>query len=368
MKSILVLVYAAVYSQLADAIDFYVAPNGSDNNAGSTASAAFQTLSKAQQAVRSQIASSMTGNITVHIASGIYTLSTPLKFTAADSGKNGFSVNWVGPGALISGGHKVTGWTAGSNGVYSASVPAGLKSRNLYVNGKASNFARKKIANRKDFSYTSTSMKWTSSSYDWITSTAGITNGELRFINSFADRYAPIQAAGNRELVMKQNTWYNQLWGYDTIPKNNADFGVWVQNVLALLTEGGQFYHDSAAGKVYYKPLTGEKMENIEAYLGVAETLLVFGGTYDAPVHDIVFTDISFVSSTIDTRNDYAKPHHRHIRRGCSRGSLDMSTNRRVAIFAKTRPTTHPILNRLAHSGAKCHPPFRSAQPEISPS
>lgn len=297
MISLLFLVYGALCSQLAAALDFYVAPNGSDNNAGTSAGAAFQTLSKAQQAVRSQIAGSMTGNITVHVGAGIYTLSTPLRFTADDSGKNGFAVNWVGPGALISGGYKVTGWTAGSNGVYSASVPTSLKSRNLYVNGKASNFARKKIANRKDFSYTSTSMKWTSNSYDWLTSTPGIANGELRFINSFADRWAPIKATGNRELVMKQNTWYNQLWGYDTIPKNNADFGVWAQNVLALLTEGGQFYHDSAAGKVYYKPLTGERMETIEAYLGVAETLVVFGGTYDAPVHDISFTDISFVSS-----------------------------------------------------------------------
>lgn len=304
MKSILPLVYAGLCSQFAVALDFYVAPNGSDNNTGTSATSAFQTLAKAQQAVRSEIASSMRENVTVHVGAGIYTLSTPLKFSAEDSGKNGFKVNWVGPGALISGGRKVTGWTAGSNGVYSSAVPAGLKSRNLYVNGQASNFARRKIANRKDFTYTSTSLKWTSSSYDWLTSTAGIANAEMRFINSFADRYAPIKATGNRELVMKQNTWYNQLWGYDTIPKNNADFGVWVQNALALLTEGGQFYLDSAAGKVYYKPLSGERMESIETYLGVAETLVAFGGTYDAPVHDISFTDISFVSASLLHRKD----------------------------------------------------------------
>ncbi|PVH97998.1 pectin lyase-like protein [Periconia macrospinosa] len=279
------------------ATDFYVAPNGSDNNAGTSASQAFQTLPKAQQAVRSQLAGGgSSSNITVHVGSGTYTLSTPLIFTAADSGKNGATVKWTGSDALISGGYKVTNWTAtGTNGIYTANVPVGTQSRNLYVNGKASNYARKKIANRKDLQYTSTSIKWTSSAYDWITSTKGIEGAEVRFINSFADRVAPVQAvAGTRELVMRQNTWFNQNWGYDTISKPNADFGVWVQNALALLSDGGQFYLDSKAGKVYYKPLNGEDMRTAQTYLGVLETLVVLGGTYDSPVHDIVFENLSF--------------------------------------------------------------------------
>jgi hypothetical protein len=295
MTSKIILICAAFCTRIVAGVDFYVAPNGSDNNTGTSAGAAFQTLPKAQQAVR-QVTKGMTGNITVHVGSGIYTLSAPLKFTAEDSGQGGFAVAWVGKNALISGGRKITGWTAGSNSVYSANVPVGTKSRNLYVNGQASNYARRKI-NRKDFSYTTTSMKWTSGSYDWITSTAGIANAEVRFINSFADRYAPIKSTGNRELVMKQNTWFNQNWGYDTISKPNADFGVWIQNALALLTEGGQFYLDSGAGKVYYKPLSGENMGSVDAYLGALETLVVFGGSYDNPVHDISFEGLSFVSS-----------------------------------------------------------------------
>jgi hypothetical protein len=288
------LICAALCNQLAIAADFYVSPTGSDSNAGTSATAAFQTLPKAQQAVRSQLAGTVNDNITVHVGAGTYTLSAPLKFTADDSGKNGFSVNWVGSDALISGGLKVTGWTAGSNGIYSANVPVGTRSRNLYVNGQASNYARRKV-NRKDLTYTSTSVKWTSGAYDWITSTPGIANAEMRWINSFADRYAPIKSTGNKELIMEQNTWFNQNWGYDTISKPNADFGVWVQNAFGLLTEGGQFYLDSGAGKVYYKPLSGEKMESIEAFLGVSETLVVFGGTYANPVHDVSFQDISFV-------------------------------------------------------------------------
>jgi hypothetical protein len=277
------------------AADVYVSTTGSDSNDGLSEAKAFSTLTKAQQAVRAQI-SSMNANITVRIAPGTYELTAPLVLTAQDSGKNGFKVNWVGAGATVSGGRKLTGWTAGTNGVYSASVPQGTKSRNLYVNGQASNYARRKIANRKDLTYTASSIKWSSGTYDWITSTSGIEQAEVRFINSFTDRYAPIQGKGNRELIMKQDSWFNNNWGYDHVAKPNADFGVWVQNALALLTEGGQFYLDSKAGKVYYKPLSGENMATVDAHLGVLETLVAVGGTYDAPAHDITFQDLSFVS------------------------------------------------------------------------
>jgi hypothetical protein len=275
--------------------DVYVSTTGSDSNDGSSEAKAFATLTKAQQTVRGQI-SSMNANITVRIAPGTYVLSSPLSFTAQDSGKNGFAVNWVGLGALISGGRKLTNWTAGSNGIYSTTVPTGTKSRNLYVNGQASNYARRKVANRKDFTYTTTGITWTSGSYDWITSTAGIESAEIRFINSFTDRYAPIQGKGNKQLIMKQNWWFGNNWGYDHVAKPNADFGVWVQNALALLTEGGQFYLDSAQGKVYYKPLNGENMATADTRLGILETLISVGGTYDAPAHDITFQGLSFVS------------------------------------------------------------------------
>jgi hypothetical protein len=292
---------AATLGALASAADVYVSPAGSDSNTGASGSP-FKTLPKAQQAVRTLLAgSSASEDITVHVADGVYALTAPLVLTAADSGKDGRSVTWRadGTGATVSGGIRVTGWTAGSNGVYSAAIPAGTKSRNLYVAGKAANFARRKLANRKDFSYTQTGMSWTSGQYDWLQTTAGIAGAEVRFINSFTDRYAPIQSVGSRQLVMVQNSWRNNIIGYDTVNNNNADFGVWVQNALALLSEGGQAFVDSAAGKVYYKPLAGEDMATVEAYLGVQEVLVAIGGTsYEDPAHDIVMSGLNFAHTT----------------------------------------------------------------------
>lgn len=287
---------AAILSQHAAAVDVYVSPAGADTNAG-TADKPLRSLPAAQKAVRDLLAKSTAENITVNLAPGVYALSAPLVLTEKDSGNNGISVNWVGPGAVISGGIEVTGWTAESNGIYSAKVPVGTKSRNLYVNGKAANLARRKV-NRNDLVYTSTSVTWSNSGLDWLSNTKGIDKAEMRWISSFTDRYSPIQSVKNRELVMKQNSWFHNNWGYDHISKPNADFGVWVQNALALLVDGGQFYLDSAAGKVYYKPLAGENISAVKAYLGVLEVLVSIGGTsYSTPAQNIYFKDISFVSS-----------------------------------------------------------------------
>ncbi|GAB1317089.1 Xylanase A [Madurella fahalii] len=302
MKPLLLL--AGLLLGSVEAADIYLSPNGADINDGTSEAKALKTVPAAQQAVQAQLAKSPSENVTVRLAPGTYTLSAPLRLTDKDSGKPGTWVKWVGQNATMSGGLQVTGWTAGSNGIYSASVPVGTKSRNLYVNGKASNFARKMI-NRKDLQYTNTSVKWTNPGLDWITSVEGIAKAEMRWINSFTDRYAPILAAKNRELVMKQNWWFLNTWGYDHIAKPNADFGVWIQNALPLLSEGGQFYLDSAAGKVYYKPLNGENMAMAETYLGILETLVVIGGdTYASPAHDISFSGIDFAHTTWNAPTD----------------------------------------------------------------
>jgi hypothetical protein len=290
---------SALIFGLASATDFYVSPDGSDDNAGDSVEQSFQTLIRAQEAVRELATEAMSEDISIHLASGIYTLSEPLRFDGADSGKNGYMVNWIGDNATLSGGLRVTHWKEESDGIYSASVPEGTESRNLYVGDWAANFARQKLDNRTHFTYTANGMTWSDSRYDWLMSTPGLENAEVRFINSFTDRVAPILGVGNRELIMRQHAWANQIIGWDHVANPFADFGVYVQNALALLTDGGEFYFDSDAGTVYYKPLDGEDMGTIDTYLGVQETLISVGGTYDEPAHDISFSGIKFVSPHI---------------------------------------------------------------------
>lgn len=285
-------------TSLVSAVDFYVSHSGSDANNG-TLEAPFQSLHQAQSAVRNELGQNPNDNITVYVDDGEYILSEPLNFTSADSGSSDHQVLWTASGsnAVISGGTRITGWTLNdTTGIYSATVPPGMLSRNLYVNGSAANYARRYL-NRTHFQYTRSSITWELPEYDWLMATPDIAGAEIRAINSFTDRYAPIEAVGDRQLVMLQNCWRNQIIGYDTFVQPNADFGFWVQNALSLLSEGGQFYLDSDAGIVYYMPLAGEDMSIVDSYLGTLEALVILGGTYDDPVHDIAFEGLNFVSS-----------------------------------------------------------------------
>jgi hypothetical protein len=289
----------ALFVARVSSLDFYVSPSGSSNSSRlESGSNVFQSIPAAKGAVRAKIASGMSEDITVHVSDGTYYLDSPLNFTTADSGKNGHTVLWKasGPNVTISGGLKLQNWVEDpTKGIWRAAIPQGTKSRNLFVNGWAANYARKKLV-RGNFTATNTSYTWNDPKFDWLMQTPGIEKAEIRSIQSFTDRYSPIAGVSNRSLVMVQPVWENNIIGWDHIGSPFADFGLWVQNALALLEEGGQHYVDSDAGLVYYKPLDGENMATVDTHLGILEALVTVSGTYDEPAHDISFEGFHFAS------------------------------------------------------------------------
>jgi hypothetical protein len=288
-----------LFASIASALDIYVAVTGDDGNDGSVGSA-LASPAQAQVAVRELLSNGAIDDITVHVESGLYQLEEPLNLTAADSGRNGSTVTWLAEGSdvTISGGLRVSGWQLNeTSGIYTAQIPPGTESRNLYVNGKAANYARSTLQ-RRFFDFDNETVSWNTSEYDWIMSTPGLERAELRGINSFTDRYAPIESVGNKSLVMRQHSWRNNVFGYDTIIAPNADFGFYIQNALALLDEGGEFFLDSNAGTIYYMPLDGEDMDTADTWLGVLEGLVFVQGTPDDPIHDITFRGFNFAHTT----------------------------------------------------------------------
>lgn len=129
----------------------YASPSGT----GSACSSAQPcSLSAAQAAVRSQVAS-MSGDIIVQLADGVYRPAAPLKFTSADSGSGGHTVSWqAAPSAhpVITGAKAVTGWSLAdsSKNIWKASIGAGVDTRQLYVGGVEATRARTTV-NRSDF-------------------------------------------------------------------------------------------------------------------------------------------------------------------------------------------------------------------------
>jgi hypothetical protein len=155
---------------------------------------------------------------------------------------------------------------------------------------------------RSDFNTTNSSMLWDSSEYDWIMEVGDLDGAEIRAVQAFTDRVAPIERVLDREMLMTRPSWDNNIIGYDTFSNPdgfyNVEFLTWIQGALSLLEEGGQYYLDSENGTVYYIPLDGEDMETLDAWLGVKEALVAVGGTYDEPAHDIAFEGISFAHTT----------------------------------------------------------------------
>ncbi|KAK7968901.1 hypothetical protein PG988_007974 [Apiospora saccharicola] len=71
------LLAGSLLASIVFATDFYLSPDGSDSNGGTSASQAFKTLTKAKEVVRAQIGKSLAEDVNVHVAAGVYTLTAP---------------------------------------------------------------------------------------------------------------------------------------------------------------------------------------------------------------------------------------------------------------------------------------------------
>jgi len=352
--------YSAAY-----ALNFYV----STENVHGREQQSFSSLSEVQQAVRDVISKGMNEDIIVLFADGTYYLPDgTLNFSSADSGQNGHTVYWKASGsaATISAGMKVSGWIKNATtGIWHASIPKGTQSRNLFVNGWAAQYARTAL-NRTYFKATNTSYAWDNSEYDWLMTTPGISSAEIRSIQSFTDHYAPIKAIGDRELIMAQYTWQNQICCWDDIADPYADFGLYVQNALVLLDEGGEFYVDSEADLVYYMPLDGEDMTTAETYLGLLEAVISISGTYEDPAHDISFENLNFVSGKLSRYlpSSVADFCHGHIQHGFELAATAMLTSK-LEDTSGLMSATQPLKLQEA-IGTRTRAEFKSVQPTIS--
>jgi hypothetical protein len=272
----------------------YASPSGTGTSCTATQPC---SVPGAQAAVRSQNGS-MSGDIVVQLADGVYRLSEPLRLTAADSGNNGYRVLWqAAPSArpVISGARAVTGWSvvdAGRN-IWRANVPTGINSRQLYVNGAVATRARTQV-NRADFSFTSTGMRFSNSALNYLNNLGNQNRVEVESVNSFTDRYSPVQSISGNFLTMQQPAWNNNTFGYDTLTQPHRAGPLYLANAYEFLDSPGEWYLNPGTGALSYIPLAGQNMSAVSVELPVLQSLVDVGGTYDAPAHHISFSGITF--------------------------------------------------------------------------
>jgi hypothetical protein len=237
----------------------------------------------------------MTTDVVVELADGTFHLTEPLALGPQDSGTNGHRVLWVAaPGAtpVFSGGTRVTGWTpvAGREGVFEATVPADIDTRQLFVDGVRGQRARGAL--RPD--------GWARSETGFVApdeSMASWSEPTAAEIVSFREWKAlrcPIASVDGRAVAMAQPCWKNAN-AHDRYTMVDV---TWVENAPELLDEPGEWYLDRSADRLTYHARTGEDLATAEVVVGTTQTLVSLHGTIDRPVHDIGFEGVTFSYDT----------------------------------------------------------------------
>lgn len=279
-----------------DDTTLYVSPNGDDNGDGSVI-CPFKTVERARRAVACRN-SSMDSDITVYILPGTYLLEDSLRFTAEDSGTNGFNVIYRGAGegrTVLSGGKKIEGWTLYDDKKNIWRAPAnGIRSRQMFVNGK-----------RVWRASTTNVPKMKDSDVPGIYETvgenvfAGFRNPtEIELVgvgvwNNWpcSEYRSPIKAIDGKKLILSDANLSLQM----TLEKMTFDR---MENVFEYLDTPGEWYLDSVEDVVYYMPEDDEYMPNTEVIMPVLETLVEISGMQDKSASNIRFEGLTFAYNT----------------------------------------------------------------------
>ncbi len=297
---------SAVLASPVEAIQttFYVDPvNGSDTNAGSSL-APFQTIQHAQQIVRG-VNAGMTGDILIWLHGGVYHLTNALSFNQTDSGTGGHQVIYAaypGDHPVLDGGRIINGWRIAGSGVYKCAVP-GIQCRQLYVNGVRAIRARwpnaGSLARIDGWDLTNQLIDLPATNFP---SFASDTNNPVEIVlhlqwTAWRGRIASSSFGGSNCAVTlmapERTTMFNQ-----PDPGKDSDAPFFLENSLSFLDQPGEWYLDTVAGEMYYSPRASEDMATAQVVAPVLTNLVSIAGSgLDAPVHDLVFSNLIFQST-----------------------------------------------------------------------
>ena len=263
---------------MAATTTLYASPSGT----GTSCSAAQPcSLSAAQAAVRS-LNSTMSDDIVVQLADGVYRLSAPLRFTAADSGTNGRTVVWqAAPSArpVISGARAVTGWSVADAGQkhlagqrrHRRRRPAAVRQRRHRHAGPHPGEPVR--LHRRP----APGLRFTNSALSYLNNLANQNRIQMESVNSFTDRYVSVQSISGNLITMQQPGWSNNTFGYDTFASPHRAGPLYLTNAYEFLDSPGEWYLNTGTGTLYYIPLAGQNMSSVSVELPVLQSLVQRG-------------------------------------------------------------------------------------------
>lgn len=275
---------------------FHVASGGNDTNPG-TKDQPFATVIRARDAVR-EARGNIAAPITVFVHTGIYLMHEPLQLGPEDSGTADYPVTYMaypGEKPIISGGRMITGWkkSKGSNlwTVQIQDVKDGKwYFRQMHVNGQRRPRARLPVEGNYQvegpaephlrsfrFAPGQINPKW-----------RNLEDVEIVLPQFWAESRLRIESIDQKANIVH--------FTGDCFRTANWTDGWFAENVFEGLKQPGQWYLDRKTGVLYYWPLSGEKMEELEIIAPVTKHWLRLEGDFKTGklVEHISFRGLSF--------------------------------------------------------------------------
>ncbi|MBI3737021.1 right-handed parallel beta-helix repeat-containing protein, partial [Candidatus Sumerlaeota bacterium] len=271
---------AMVWSARAETL--YVAPGGNDAWTGKITKpnteandGPLASLAGARDKIRELRKAGSKDAMTVFVREGTYVLSEPFILEPQDSGAHDAPVLYSafqGEHPVISGGKKITGWTRGENGNWSAKIdPAAIHYfRQLFVNGE-----RRTRARTPNEGFFSLAGRVAQEKSDPRNNRAFVFNpGDIKDWHDPETEIIPIHSWETSRLRIKSvdaATNTVEFTGPAAWPFTNWDERqrYYVENAPDSLDAPGEWRCDPAKGTLEYMPLPGEKLDEMDNLSGV---------------------------------------------------------------------------------------------------
>lgn len=294
---LLVLLVSSAQFGCGDKVfEIYVSPNGNDSASGEVSNPVASLVRAAE------LARIKAGKVpvTIYLSGGNFRLTEPLELGVSDGGTAEAPVKWKampGEKPVISGGIQVNNWKLEKEGLWSVQLPKNIKEkfRSFYVNGKRAVRARfpnndyLKIDkagddNRTNFFFNKNELPKIKNDsalelvfiHDW-----SITRINVKSIDWKNNKLTAVDSIGARLPFFKITGWEKQPRYY-------------LENAIEFCDSPGEWYCDFTKRKIYYRPLTNEKIDEAEGIIPVAQKLITITGSKEKHVGFISFDGITF--------------------------------------------------------------------------
>ena len=317
-------------SEAVKPINLYVAINGRDSWSGTIAApnarktdGPFATVQRARDAIRELRAKEgLKSPINVQIRGGTYYLKDRTIFGPEDSGTKDYPITYSayrGEKPILSGGRVISGWQeAKLNGknVWVADLPSvrayRWRFRQLFVNGER----RPRPRLPKEGYYQVAGLLPKDSQAEWnrgqngflfadgdIKPWSNLKDVEIVVLHFWVDSHLPIASVDEENHVVqlgKESVF--------RLTASHSDVGApySVENVLEAMDTPGQWYLDRKAGRLYYMPKPGERMDNCEIVAPRLAYILRLESDEKSKVEYLNFRGLSFAHAEWDLPRDSA--------------------------------------------------------------